>query len=297
MQSLGSEGLLTADALANYQVIERSPLVMSCADDMMIYTNPPPSVGGTLLIFLLRLIQQLGIKHVSAAEFVRAMQVTSVARAEVLYDANTPELLHELLSDSVVQSYVRSYPTQSELGVIENHNSWGATTHVSVIDRDGNAVSVTTTNGEGCGVWVPELGIMPNNMLGEEDLHPNGFFHWAQERRLATMVAPTIITQHSQPVLVVGSGGSNRIRTTLAQVILHYLQHDMSLSEAIHCGRMHLEGAVLHAEPTIDVALESSSSITLNRFEAQNIFFGGVNAVSMSEAVADPRRGGCARIA
>ncbi len=111
------------------------------------------------------------------------------------------------------------------------------------------------------------------------------------------MVALTIITQHSQPVLVVGSGGSNRIRTTLAQVILHYLQHDMSLSEAIHCGRMHLEGAALHAEPTIDVALESSSSITLNRFEAQNIFFGGVNAVSMSEAVADPMRGGCARIA
>ncbi len=132
------------------------------------FVNTPPPLSDDHPIDFVKI-------HAEFGDTQQAFHIgkSAVARAEVLHDANTPELLHELLSDSVVQSYVRAYSTQSELDVIEDHNSWDATTHVSVIDRDGNAVSVTTTNGEGCGVWVPELGIMPNNMLGEEDLHPN----------------------------------------------------------------------------------------------------------------------------
>ena len=80
------------------------------------------------------------------------------------------------------------------------------------MDKRGNAASITTTNGEGCGYIIPEYGIMMNNMLGEEDLNPFGFHKWGKKRRLPTMLSPIIITKNNKPKFIFGSGGSNRIR-------------------------------------------------------------------------------------
>ena len=101
----------------------------------------------------------------------------------------------------------------------ENSGS-GSTTHLSIIDSKGNAASVTTTNGEGCGYIIPGTGIMMNNMLGEDDLNPDGFHNWKTTKRMSTMMSPTIVIGDSGPELVLGSGGSNRIRSAIKQVIL-----------------------------------------------------------------------------
>ena len=162
-----------------------------------------------------------------------------------------------------------------------------------VLDKNGNAASITTTNGEGCGRIISKYGIMMNNMLGEVDLNPYGFHNWNIKRRLPTMISPMIVTQDGQTKYVLGSGGSNRIRSANVQVILNLLLENMNLVEAVSAPRLHLENRVLFSEP--NARLPESSMIkdlTLNEFDNKNLFFGGVNAVSGSEAVGDGRRGG-----
>ena len=127
--------------------------------------------------------------------------------------------------NTVFESYKDMYLNQ-----IENYSSgrfpedrFGSTTHISVIDKEGNASSATTTNGEGCGSILPEAGFMMNNMLGEEDLNPDGFFLHTPGLRLPTMMAPTIVLKNGKPVLVTGSAGSNRSRSVVIQMIVNTL--------------------------------------------------------------------------
>ena len=173
----------------------------------------------------------------------------------------------------------------------------GETTHVSVIDKDLNAASVTTTNGEGCGYILPGTGIMLNNMLGEEDLNPQGFHNWTYSRRLPTMMSPSIITQDGNPMMIIGSGGSNRIRSAMVQVLINYIYKQLTLQESIEDSRIHLEGDELYYEPGIDISENDLlGHLSLHPFKEKNLFFGGVNAVTLSDGFSDPRRGGAFEI-
>ena len=134
---------------------------------------------------------------------------------------------------------------------------------------------------------------MMNNLLGEEDLNPFGFHKWNKKRRLPTMISPTIISKNKIPQYVLGSGGSNRIRSANIQVILNLLSKNMNLLDAIEGPRIHLEGNQLYCEPGIKMPKEKDlKGLLVNLFNQKNVFFGGVNAVSESEAVGDTRRGG-----
>ena len=107
------------------------------------------------------------------------------------------------------------------------------------------------------------------------------------------MLSPIIITEKSKPKFILGSGGSNRIRSANVQVILNLLHKGMTLDEAISQPRIHLEGDTLFCEPDINLANANKlKGININHFTSQNVFFGGVNAVSNKEAVGDERRGG-----
>ena len=164
---------------------------------------------------------------------------------------------------------------------------------MSVIDKDLNAVSITTTNGEGCGYILPGTGIMLNNMLGETDLNPQGFHNWTHSRRLSTMISPSIITQDGKPMMIIGSGGSNRIRSAMVQVLINYLYKKMTIQESIEAPRIHLEGNKLYYEPHIDISKDDLiDHLSLHPFEEKNLFFGGVNAVTLSDGCSDSRRGG-----
>jgi gamma-glutamyltranspeptidase/glutathione hydrolase len=165
----------------------------------------------------------------------------------------------------------------------------GATTHISVMDADGWACSVTCSNGEGSGMVVPGTGIHVNNMMGEEDLSPLGFFTHPPGARLPSMMAPTVVLTDGVPELVLGSAGSNRIRSALLQVIVNVLDHGMDAAAAVETARMHWEDGIVYAEPGIDVAAP---------FRERNLFFGGCQAVERVAGTGelsgggDPRRGG-----
>src|SRR6185312_9034201 len=109
----------------------------------------------------------------------------------------------------------------------------GSTTHISVLDSHGRACSVTCTNGEGSGVIVPGTGIHLNNVMGEEDLSPLGFHSHPAGRRMPSMMAPSVVMRGGEVELVLGSAGSNRIRSALLQTIVGVVDHGLSAPDAV----------------------------------------------------------------
>ena len=190
----------------------------------------------------------------------------------------------------------------------EPENPLGSTTHISVLDREGGAVSVTLTNGEGCGYVLTDTGIQVNNLMGEDDIHPRGFHLDAPGTPLATMMAPTVATSDTGDDLVLGSGGSNRLRNAITLTLTHLLDHGVAPRTAVDAPRMHLEatsdGFNLLFEraglpPESIAALEAAWTTT--GFEDRNMYFGGVHTATRRHGVfggaGDHRRGGCCELA
>ncbi len=266
-------GSLRAGDLAGYAAIEREPVRMPYRD-REILTNPPPSAGGTLLAYALALLDR-GPSPPPLAAVVEAM---AAAQAE-----RTPEFVDGLDREGFLERFLAT--------------RLGSTTHISVIDADGCACSATCTNGEGSGVVVPGTGMHLNNVMGEEDLNPLGFHLHPAGRRMPSMMAPSIVLRDGEVELVLGSAGSNRIRSALLQTIIGVVDRALPVRAAVAAPRVHYEDGVLFAEPGIELdGLDAEARVV--RFGAPNLFFGGVQAAQCQEArlsgAGDPRRGGVA---
>jgi gamma-glutamyltranspeptidase/glutathione hydrolase len=175
----------------------------------------------------------------------------------------------------------------------------GSTTHVSVIDGDGWACSVTTSNGEGSGIVVPGTGIHLNNMMGEEDLSPLGFFRHPPGTRLPSMMSPTVVRRDGAVEVCLGSAGSNRIRSAILQVISRVVDDGLEAQAAIDAPRLHWENDIVYCEPGIDADALEADGRQVARFRAPNLFFGGAQCVTRAadgtlDGGGDPRRGGVA---
>ena len=168
------------------------------------------------------------------------------------------------------------------------------TTHISVVDGAGMAVALSSTLGSGSGVF--RGGMQLNNMLGELDVIGAG--EQAPGERLVSMMAPTVVLESDRPRLVVGSAGSVRLAGAIAQVAWRIL-HDTPVATAIEAPRLHVEGSTLHLEGgwPDEVVAQLPDSWDVVRWDALNLFFGGVQAVERApdgtlRAAGDPRRGG-----
>jgi gamma-glutamyltranspeptidase/glutathione hydrolase len=268
-------GSLGCADLRSYEAILREPVRVPYRGREVL-TNPPPSAGGTLLAYALSLLERTASPP-ALEDVVGAM---AMAQAE-----RTPEFVDGLAQDGFLERFLGA--------------RMGSTTHISVLDSAGYACSVTTSIGEGSAVVVPGTGIHLNNMMGEEDLNPLGFHHHPPGRRLPSMMAPTIVTGPAGDVeLVLGSAGSNRIRSALLQTIIGVVDHRLTAAQAVQAPRVHFEDGRVYAEPGIDTTPLERAGRTVTSFAAPNLFFGGVQAVERragrSSGGGDPRRGGVA---
>ncbi|HEY7962304.1 MAG TPA: gamma-glutamyltransferase [Solirubrobacteraceae bacterium] len=272
-------GSLTPAALGEYDAIERVPLRMRYRDREVL-TNPPPSAGGTLLAYALALLDR-GPAPPSLEGVLAAMEAAQGER--------TPEFVQGLGEDGFLERFLSS--------------RLGATTHISVLDSEGRACSVTCTNGEGSGVVVPGTGMHINNVMGEEDLSPLGFHSHPPGRRMPSMMAPSVVLRDGAVELVLGSAGSNRIRSALLQTIVGVVDGGLDVAAAVRAPRAHFEHGVVYHEPGIDSARLGACGLDgqareLVRFGAPNLFFGGVQGVHSAggqlSGAGDPRRGGVA---
>jgi gamma-glutamyltranspeptidase/glutathione hydrolase len=268
-------GSLELAELASYRAIEREPVKVAYRDRTVL-TNPPPSAGGTLLAYSLALLDR-GSQPPRLGEVLAAMEAAQAER--------TGEFLQGLPQDGFLERFLAS--------------KLGSTTHISVLDCNGRACSVTATNGEGSGVVVPGTGIHLNNVMGEEDLNPLGFHRHPPGVRMPSMMAPSVVLREGQVELVLGSAGSNRIRSAILQTIVGVVDHDLGAQEAVQAPRVHVEDGVVYHEPGIATdELDRSPGREIVGFHALNLFFGGVQAVQRSggrmSGAGDPRRGGVA---
>lgn len=277
VQQLG--GLLDRADLASYEVIARQP---ACAEyrGRSILTNPPPSAGGVLLALAFSRLQQI----CPEGEPTNAQLLEVIDEVQSL---RTPQFTAGLIDPDFMRRFLAA--------------NLGSTTHVSVIDGDGRACSVTCSNGEGSAVVVPGTGIHVNNMMGEEDLNPLGFFLTAPGQRMPSMMAPTIVlAADGQVELAVGSAGSNRIRSAILQVVVNVIDRGSGVQSAVNAPRFHSEGGTLFTEPGVNLDGVEIDPRELVQFRSENLFFGGTQAVTrqldsgLCAGAGDPRRGGAA---
>jgi gamma-glutamyltranspeptidase/glutathione hydrolase len=282
-------GLLTRADLAAYEVVARAP-VRARYRGREVLTNPPPSAGGLLIVRALSLLDASDGPP-SLERVVEVMERTQRER--------TPEFLDGLDDPAFVQRFLDAVASPERPVDDGPTGRLGSTTHIAAMDAQGWACSVTCSNGACSGIVVPGTGVHLNNMLGEQDLNPLGFHRFAPGRRLPSMMSPTIVLGDGTPELVVGSAGSNRIRSAILQTIIQCVDHGMQAADAVRAPRVHYEDGVVYVEPGLDVSALELAGRTLGRFRDRNLFFGGVQAVARDgegqlSGGGDPRRGGAA---
>ncbi len=273
-------GLVTAEDLAGYAVTEREPLSIDYRGTTVL-TNPPPSSGGALIAAALRAMGE-GPAPATTVDHYRAV-VRAGWAANALRDDAFPSDLQE--EDAMERIWARK-PA-------------GSTTHVSAVDADGGMASLSSSNGSGSGVMPPGTGILLNNMLGEEDLNPGGFGRLPAGVRMTSMMAPSLLLRDGEPVLALGSAGSNRLRSAILQTLVSIVDGGMAATDAVRRPRVHPEGDGVDVEggvPGEAVAALVADGHGLRRWGEMNLFFGGVSVAGRGrdglEGAGDPRRGG-----
>ncbi|HET6444214.1 MAG TPA: gamma-glutamyltransferase [candidate division Zixibacteria bacterium] len=305
-------GLITSADLEQFEVARHKAISVQYRE-YEVLLPPPSSIGGVLTAFTLNLLGHFEVgkyRHHSAEHLQLLFEVmAATTRARPVWDSlsgeyASDEALAYFLHPSFVGRYVDEVKSalsgDTNFPVLSEPTPRPDTSHISVIDGEGLAVSLTTTAGESAGYVVPGTGLIPNNILGEEDLHPAGFHILPPGQRINTMMTPTIVLCDGTIRLVVGSGGSIRIRSAIMQVLSNLLDFRMKLDPAVNLARVHLESGVFHCEHGVDPEAMSkleSMGYKLNRWDRRSIYFGGAHSVSRTPsgrlvAAGDNRRGG-----
>lgn len=131
-------------------------------------------------------------------------------------------------------------------------------------------------------------------MMGEDDLHPNGFHSSPPGLRVASMMSPSLLVGGKGVEMVIGSGGSKRIRTAIPQVISNVVDFGIPIEEAVKLPRIHWDGETMQVEPGYDKSTIEALRETwpVNAWPERGVYFGGVHAIYNGDPAGDPRRGG-----
>lgn len=307
-------GLITAEDLAAYRVITRAPLTMQYKGHT-VHTNPPPSSGGILIAYALSLLGRADLRglthgdadHVALLAEVQR-QVAAARRRDDPAALPPADWTRWLDGPGAASDWAtaRAAWERNRAGRDPglHPRTHSATTHISAIDESGLAVGLTTTNGESAGYAVEGTGILMNNMLGEEDLNPGGFFTYEPGTRMSSMMAPTILTDGDGLTLVLGSGGAARLRDAIFQLLSNTLDWSLPAEEAVNRPRVHFDGETLHLEGGSDPATAATLSergYTVNLWDTIAFYYGGTHVARRDpdgtfSGAGDRRRGGAVAV-
>ena len=255
-------GLITLEDLDNYNIVEREPLVGSYKG-FKIVSMPPSSSGGTHLIQMLNMLEEFPIKEMGFGSsetihiLAEVMKRAYADRSKYLGDSD----FYKVPSSLTSKDYARSLNENISSNTITPSSEVSPgdpypfespdTTHFSVMDAYGNAVSNTYTLNfsYGSGKMIPGTGMLINNEMDDFSSKPgtpNGYGLLGSEanaiegnKRPLSSMTPTIIFKDDEPYMVFGSPGGSRIITTVLQVALNVIDHDMNIAQAVHSPRIH----------------------------------------------------------
>ncbi|MCI0399833.1 MAG: gamma-glutamyltransferase [Gammaproteobacteria bacterium] len=296
-------GHLTGEDLKAYRVERRRPLDITYRN-ARLFTNPPPSFGGTLMAFSLKLLEQTDLHALlfGSVPYLQLLATTMASTNKARIESKLADTIEStgaeaLLNEELLQRYRRD--------VLGRAICLRGTTHMNVIDGYGNMASLSLSYGEGSGYVVPGTGIMLNNMLGEEDINPHGFHRWPLNSRMSSMMSPTLAITGNDDIIVTGSGGSNRIRTALLQVLINLIDFDMAVDDAVESPRIHFEDGMLNVEHGFDPKQIDQLIVLFPEhrvWSEKNLFFGGAHTAvyhlrrKAFSGAGDPRRGGVSAV-
>jgi len=260
MQANG--GLITEEDLALYEPVERAP-VRGTYRGYDIVSMPPPSSGGVGIVQMLNILEGFDLAALghNSADYLHvlteAMRRTYADRAEFLGDPDfNPDMpVSRLISKehaaTLRASISMEHASISDETEFANIYESEETTHFSVVDKDGNMVSLTYTleNGYGSRIVAEGGGYLLNNEMGDFNPVPGVTNRDGQigtdpnlvvpQKRMLSSMSPTIVAQDGKPVLAIGSPGGRTIINTTMQVILNMIDHGLNVAEAVEAGRMH----------------------------------------------------------
>lgn len=258
-------GLITEADLAAYELVFREPL-RGTYRGHEVFSMPPPSFGGTALIQILNTLEGYDLQDYgpnSAASIHLISEAMKRALADSSLYVGDPDMVKVPAAGLTAKAYADSLrksidPTratpsaQIRPGDAPRYEK-ESTTHFSVVDREGNAVSCTfTLNGNfGSGIVVEGAGFLLNNEMDNFDTHPGSAEGGgpvegeanaiAPGKRMLTAIAPTIVLKKGRPYIVTGSPGSSRIISTILQTVTNVIDFDMNIQEAVNAPKVHNE--------------------------------------------------------
>ena len=275
------DGIMTKEDLEKYQAKWRKPIEFTYKNNKIISMSLPSS-GGICIAQILKSIEPFHIEQY-AHNSVKYIQLLTEAerrafadRAHYLGDSDFVKVpIDSLISEKYVARRMKSFSfdkanTSKEIsyGKIAGYES-NETTHYSIVDSFGNAVSVTTTlNGAyGSKVFVPELGFFLNNEMDDFSIKP-GFPNMfglvgaeanavAPEKRMLSSMSPTIVEENGKLKMVLGSPGGSTIITSVTQNILNVTEYNMTMQEAVSKPRFHHQWLPdnIKFEPNFDTSI------------------------------------------
>ena len=320
----GAGGILSAEDLARYRVRWREPLRGSYRDHAVV-TFPPPTAGGVAVLQVLGMLEQLrpaGLERRGVEDlhlYLEALRRAYVDRARWLGDPDFTALpLERLLSRDHLAELARTIdpkratpsaalsagaPSEPPAGRTAAQPAATHTTHLSVLDRAGNAVALTTTLNYAFGscLVVPGTGILLNDQMDDfaaAPMRPNVYGVVTGEANAIapgktplSSMAPTLVFQKGHPgrvLLAVGSPGGSTIPTTVLQVLINVLDARMDLVRAVGAGRVHEQW--LPDQVVVDQ--QSLEPATRAALEARGHTFRIVDALGDAEAVMEDEETG-----
>ncbi len=298
LDELGVQGRLREADLRTYRPQFTEPIAYRYRD-ATVWLPSTPSMAGVLVAQALRALEDHGPMPAYAS--TRQMRFLSHALDRV--DHTRQGALRQRLFD---QSFVDGFLNALSLDEVGEEAAYapsrprqpGNTTHISVVDGAGNAVSITTSLGETAGIAAGNTGVLLNNLLGEADVNPPDV-KLAAGGRLMTMCCPTLL-EVGGDIFAIGSGGSSRIRSAVLHGIVYLTDHGLPAAEVVSAPRLHVEDGVVHIE--IDGRSQASiqalraSPWQVRTFSGANMFFGGLHIAGQERdgftGAGDPRRSG-----
>jgi len=319
-----NNGLITMEDLKSYKPVIRKPITGSYRGYEVI-TAPPPSSGGITILQLLQMAEYFDLKNTGfhSTDHIHLLtEMMKRAFADRALYSGDPEFTsipaQDLLSVSHIKEMaasIRKDRATPSVEVMDPSKISGNTTQVSVVDRFGNMVSVTTTlNTEfGSGVVAPGTGFLLNNEMDDftsKPGQPNVYKLIQGEgnaiqpgKRPASSMAPTILVKDGHAVMALGSPGGPKISSAIFQVISNVFDFGMDLQEAVDAPRIHhqwMPDEIRYEPYAIALDVRKSLEARGHHFSAASEDIGDVHTVmvdpvsGMKLGAADPRRGGFA---
>ena len=254
-------GMIVEEDLARYEARERTP-IRGTYRGYDLVSMPPPSSGGTAIVQMLNILEGFDLAalgHNSPAyvhHLTEAMRLAYRDRAQFLADTDFVDVPLDRLTSKAYADELRGgihagqagHSEPSQLVIAEESDE---TTHYSVVDRDGMAVSVTYTLEQGYGskITVPGAGFLLNNEMGDFNGKPGltnerGLIGTEAnlarpEQRMLSSMSPSVLSRDGELVAVVGTPGGRTIINTVMQLVLNIVDHGMTIEEAVTAPRIH----------------------------------------------------------